>query len=260
MSMVDWGIGHYESTAEQLLPVARKLVDWARPAPGENVVDVGCGTGNAALLAAERGARVTGVDPAERLLEVARADAAARGLEATFVKGDAASIPLDDGSADLVVSVFGVIFAPDPEAAAAELARVTAGDGRIVLSAWTPGGAIGDAAREARETIGKALGTPPGPPPFPWHEQGALEGLFGPHGFEVSLREDTQSFGGPSLGDYIQGELQNHPLWVAGRAVLEPRGEVDGLLDRTIAILEEANEVDEGFQVTSSYVVATISR
>lgn len=260
MSMIDWGIGHYESTATQLLPVARKLVDWARPAPGENVVDVGCGTGNAALLAAERGANVTGVDPAERLLEVARVDAAARGLDAAFVKGDAASMPLEDGSADLVLSVFGVIFAPDPEAAGAELARVTAEHGRIVLAAWIPGGAIGAAAREARETINRALDRPPGPPPFPWHEQDALAGLFGPHGFEVSLREDTQSFGGPSLSDYVNGELQNHPMWVAGRTVLEPRGEVQPLLERTMAIFEEANEADEGFQVTSRYVIATISR
>jgi SAM-dependent methyltransferase len=260
MSMVDWGQGHYESTAAQLLPVARKVVDRARPAPGENVVDVGCGTGNAALLAAERGAQVTGVDPAERLLEVARADAEARGLEATFVKGDAASIPLDDGTMDLVLSVFGVIFAPDPKAAGDELARVCAPGGRIVLSAWIPYGAISASVREARETISAALGTPPGPPPFPWHEQDALEGLFGPHGFEVSLREETQSFGGPSLSDYIHGEFQNHPMWVAGRAVLEPRGELEPLLARTMAIFEEANEADDGFSVTSRYVIATATR
>jgi SAM-dependent methyltransferase len=260
MSMIDWGIGHYESTAAQLLPVARKVVDWARPAPGEKVIDVGCGTGNGALLAAERGAHVTGVDPAERLLEVARAEAAARGLDATFVTGDAASIPLEDGSADLVLSVFGVIFAPDVEAAAAELTRVTADGGRIVVSAWIPEGAISESAREARQTLSAALGTPPGPPPFPWHEHDALQGLFGPHGFKVSLREDTQSFGGPSLSDYIHGELQNHPLWVAGRAVLEPLGEVEPLLERTKAIFEKANEVDDGFRVTSRYVVATITR
>jgi SAM-dependent methyltransferase len=260
MSMIDWGVGHYETTAEQLLPVARKVVDWARPAPGENVVDVGCGTGNGALLAAERGAHVTGVDPAERLLEVARVEAAARGLEATFVKGDAASIPLDDGAAHLVLSVFGVIFAPDAEAAAGELARVTAEDGRIVLSAWIPEGAISASVREARQTISAALGTPPGPPPFPWHEQDALDGLFGPHGFEVSLREEKQAFGGPSLEDYIYGEFQNHPMWVAGRAVLEPRGEVEPLLERTMAIFAAANEADEGFRVTSRYVIATITR
>jgi 2-polyprenyl-3-methyl-5-hydroxy-6-metoxy-1,4-benzoquinol methylase len=75
---MDWSLGHYEHTAAQLMPAARVVVDRAAPAEGERVVDVGCGTGNAALLAAARGARVTGVDPAARLLEVAREQAAAQ--------------------------------------------------------------------------------------------------------------------------------------------------------------------------------------
>src|SRR4051794_13197189 len=128
----DWGLGRYEDTAGRLEPAARAVVERIAPAAGEAVVDVGCGTGNAALLAAERGARVTGIDPAPRLLEVARQAAAARGLDATFALGHAAALPLADGDADAVVSVFGVIFAPDPRAAAAEMARVTAPGGRIV--------------------------------------------------------------------------------------------------------------------------------
>lgn len=136
---VDWGVGHYEQTASQLLPAAELLVEQAAPLAGTRVVDVGCGTGNAALLAAARGARVTGVDPALRLLEVARRRAAAAALEVTFLTGEAAALPLPDNSADVVLSVFGVIFAPDPQAAAAELARVTAHDGRILLTAWIPG-------------------------------------------------------------------------------------------------------------------------
>ena len=124
-SRADWSIGCYERTAAQLLPAAEAVVARAAPLAGELVVDVGCGTGNAALLAAARGARVIGVDPAARLLEVARAEAAARELEATFVAGEAAAIPLPEASADAVVSVFGVIFAPDAAAAAAELTRVS---------------------------------------------------------------------------------------------------------------------------------------
>src|ERR671930_795218 len=145
MSTVDWGLGRYEDTAARLEPAARVVVERAAPAPGEHVVDVGCGTGNAALLAAERGARVTGVDPAARLLEVARQEAAARRLDATFATGTAAELPLADGVADVALSVFGVIFAPDPRAAATELARVTAPGGRIVVSAWIPSGPIHEA-------------------------------------------------------------------------------------------------------------------
>lgn len=85
-----WGAGRYERIAEQLLPAAEVVVERATPREGERVVDIGCGTGNAALLAAGRGATVTGVDPAQRLLEVGAATAAERGLNATFTLGEAA--------------------------------------------------------------------------------------------------------------------------------------------------------------------------
>jgi SAM-dependent methyltransferase len=257
---LDWSIGNYEHTADQLMPAARLVVDRAAPAPGERVVDVGCGTGNAALLAAARGARVTGVDPAGRLLEVARGHAARGKLEADFVKGDAAALPLADGEADLVLSVFGVIFAPDPGAAAAEMSRVTAPGGRIVLSAWIPGGAISDINRLASETVTRALDIPPGPPPFAWHEPDALEGLFGPLGFDVSLEEATIAFSAASAAEQVDGDMANHPMALAGRAVLEPRGQLDALRERMIDIMEAANEDTDGFRVTSRYVVATAAR
>ncbi|HEY2603192.1 MAG TPA: methyltransferase domain-containing protein [Thermoleophilaceae bacterium] len=257
---LDWGIGSYESTAEQLVPAARLLVERAAPSAGERVVDLGCGTGNAALLAAARGARVTGVDPAQRLLEVARERAATQKLDAEFLKGDAASIPLPDGEAALVISVFGVIFAPDPVAAAAELARVTGPAGRIVLSAWIPEGAISESVRVAREAIGRALVLPPGPPPFAWQERDALAGLFGPHGFDVSLEEATIAFTSTSAADYIDRDAANHPMAIAGNAVLEPRGEHEAVRERMIEVLEAGNEDPDAFRVTSRYVIATAQR
>jgi len=258
---LDWNLGRYERVAEQFLPAARVVVEHAAPKPGERVVDVGCGTGNAALLAAAVGARVIGVDPASRLLEVARTDAAARGLDAEFADGNAADLPLEDESADLVISVFGVIFAPDPGAAAAELARVTSSSGRVVLSAWIPEGAISRAARLARETIREALGQPPAPPRFAWHEREALAELFGPHGFaEPALAPERLAFTGPSLEDYFQAELESHPIWVAGRSILERAGLTEELRERTFEILEAANEDPDGFRVTSPYVVATLRR
>src|SRR5690242_17943512 len=149
---MDWGLGQYERIALQLLPAAEVVVDIADPVAGETVVDIGCGTGNAALLAAERGARVIGIDPAERLLEVAATAAQDRDLDAEFVPGEAASMPVSNAEADAVVSVFGVIFAPDPAAAAEEIYRVTGPSGRVVLAAWIPGGPISDAVRLNRET------------------------------------------------------------------------------------------------------------
>ena len=257
---VDWGLGHYETTAAQLLPAAEAVVDAAAPSPGELVLDVGCGTGNAALLAARRGARVVGVDPAERLVEVAAAQAGAEGLDATFELGDAAALPVADGSADVVVSVFGVMFAPDAEAAAAELARVTAPGGRIVFSAWIPDGAVAEASRASRMAVARALGTPPGPPPFAWQDAEKLAGLFGPYGFHVTAREERISFAAESPRAFLDEYAADHPLAVAGRRLLEPRGESDALFERLLAIYEAANEDSEAFRVTSRYVIASVVR
>jgi SAM-dependent methyltransferase len=259
MSTLDWSIGRYEVTAAQLEPAARVLVEHAAPTAGERVVDVGCGTGNAALLAAERGARVTGVDPAPRLLEVGRELAAARGLDATFALGDAAALPLADGEADAVLSAFGVIFAPDPGAAAAEMARVTAPGGRIVLSAWIPAGPIREAVLLAGEAVRNALGAPAGPPPFPWHDRAALAELFAPHGFEVTVAEERLAFTAASPEAFVAAQA-DHPQAVAGQAVLDGRGESEPLRRRMVAIYEAGNEDPDAFRATVRYVVATARR
>jgi len=106
----------------------------------------------------------------------------------------------------------------------------------------------------------RALGAPAGPPPFPWHEQEALNELFGPHGFTLGLEEHRISFTGASASEYLDTESDTHPLAVAGRAVLEPRGEAQAVRARSLEILQAANEDPNGFRVTSHYVVATAQR
>jgi SAM-dependent methyltransferase len=257
---MDWGVGHYEQVAAQLLPAATTVVEAAAPAEGEALVDLGCGTGNAALIAAGRGARVTGVDPAPRLLEVAATRARAEGLSIEVAEGEAASIPLADGAADVLVSVFGVIFAPDPEAAAVEMARVAAPNGRLAISAWIPEGAIPEASRAGREAVAAVLDTPPAPPPFAWHEADAVGALLGEHGFAVTTTEHSIAFSAESPRAWLEQQVRDHPLNIAGRAVLEPRGEADALLARMLEIYEAGNEDPDAFRVTSRYVIATASR
>src|SRR4051794_10485019 len=113
---MDWGQGRYERAAADLEPVAERVVALAGLAPGERVLDLGCGTGNVALLMARAGATVTGVDPSERLVSVARE----RVPDAGFVIGSAEALPFDDAAFDVVISVFGVVFAADAERALAE--------------------------------------------------------------------------------------------------------------------------------------------
>jgi SAM-dependent methyltransferase len=257
---VEWGAGRYESIAAGLMPAAYAVVDAAAPGVGEHVVDVGSGTGNASLLVAERGAQVTGIDPAERLVHVASELASARGLDATFVTGDAAALPIADASADAVISVFGVIFAPDPAASIAELARVTAPGGRIVLSAWEPAGALFEIAGLRRRAVMGDAPPPAGPPPFAWHDGDALAVAFGPQGFDVSLSQETLAFTAASVDEFTATEFGDHPMWLAARVVLEQRGEWDAVVERATAVLAGANEDPAAFRITSPYVVATLRR
>ena len=257
---MEWGQGRYERIAEQLFPVAEVTVEQAAVSPGERVVDVGCGTGNAALLAAERGATVTGIDPAQRLLDVAAATAAERHLDARFVLGEAADMPLDDDSADVVISVFGAIFAPDPEAAAIEIDRVTSPEGRVVLAAWVPGGPISDAVRLTRQTLAEIRDQPPPPPPFPWHELESLSSLFGPHGFSASVTEHSLSFHAPSVDEFMRIEGENHPIAIAARPALEAAGRADEVRDGMRRIYEEGNEDPDAFQISSPYAIAELKR
>jgi SAM-dependent methyltransferase len=259
-SRPDWAAGRYERTAAQLLPAAEAAVAAAAPGPGEHVVDVGCGTGNAALLAAQAGARVTGVDPAARLLAVARAEAAAHGLEATFVDGHAAALPLPNASADVVLSVFGLIFAPETEPAAAELDRVAAPDARIVLTAWVPGGGLGKMMRFAREATREARAAPPDPPPFAWQDRDALEGLLAPYGFAVDVREASLTFTGPSPEAFVDAELASHPVVVHGRPAVQAAGRAEALRERMLAALRDHNEDPGAFRSTSRYVIACARR
>jgi SAM-dependent methyltransferase len=259
VAIADWDPGSYERIAEQLLPAAFAAVSAAGPEPGEMVLDIGCGTGNAALLASQRGAEVLGVDPAPRLIEVARRQAAERGLDALFEVADAEHLPVPDGSAHLVLSVFGVIFAPDAAAAAAEMSRACAAEGRIVLTAWIPDEVISKVARARAQAVAGALGASGGAP-YPWHEPAAVEALLGPRGFTVEAREKHLEFTASSPQAFLEDELRDHPLWIAAREALEPRGGMGVLLTQALETLEAGNEDPDAFRVTSRYALVIARR
>ena len=257
---LNWGIGSYESLATQLLPAARVVVESAGLRPDERVLDLGCGSGNAALLAAEHSGEVTGVDPAPRLLEVARAQAAREGKKVTFRPGEAASLPVSDSSVDVILSVFALIFVPDPGAAAAEMSRVLGPGGRIVLSAWIPAGAMFEMTSTAADAVRQAMGAPPEPAPFAWEQRDALLNLLAPHGFSVEVTHHALAFTASSAQEFLDDQAQNHPMAIAGLSVLEQLGHAEALRARLLAILENGNEDTEKFRATSRYAVATARR
>ena len=139
--------------------------------PGTRVLDVACGAGQLALIAARMGANVTGCDIATNWLEKARARAAAEGLDrVTFDEGDAEALPYPDGKFDAVVSLIGAMFAPRPEQVASELTRVCRRGGMIAMGNWTPGGFIG----QMFKAIAKHIAPSGVPSPVLWGDEATV--------------------------------------------------------------------------------------
>ncbi|HET7624982.1 MAG TPA: class I SAM-dependent methyltransferase [Verrucomicrobiae bacterium] len=138
-----WQSGDYGQIAQSIENFAEEFMARQSLRRGLRVLDVACGTGNLAVIAARHGCDVTGVDIAENLLDQARARAAKAGLNIAFEEGDAEAMPFADSSFDLSISMFGLMFAPQPERVATELQRVTKSGGHIALANWTPEGFIG---------------------------------------------------------------------------------------------------------------------
>lgn len=252
--MVDWGAGNYERAAAELEPVAVAIVNRAALRPGEDVIDLACGTGNAALAAAARGARVVGIDAAARLLEVARERARARGLEVDFREGDLLELPAVNGAADVVISVFGVIFATDPAGAMREVRRVTRSGGRALFSAWVPAGPI-DAMLGAMGRILARVTQSPPPRRFPWSDPAAVGPLASEAGLTLEGTASAKLEIRDSSPEAYVASGQEHPIALSVRSALQQAGAELEVQQAMTAVLREADEDPDRFLVHSPYVV-----
>jgi SAM-dependent methyltransferase len=136
-----WIAGDFGAIAREMgAPEAESFVARMELEPGARVLDIACGTGNVTIPLARRGARVTGLDMMPHLLEEARARAAREGLPIRFDEGFAETLPYPDGSFDVLVSMFGIMFSPLPATVVSEMARVLRPGGRLALANWTASG------------------------------------------------------------------------------------------------------------------------
>jgi SAM-dependent methyltransferase len=245
-----WDAGNFAAVAEKILDAGETVVRAAGVEPGMDVLDVACGSGNATLPAAKAGGRVTGLDFAPGLLEVARERAADAMVEIDFVEGDAQALPFDDGSFDRIVSTFGHMFAPDHRRTADEMKRVLRPDGVIAVACWMPEGAIGRMFRVTAEL----LPPPPGPPPGLWGTEDHVREMWGD---EVEFDRGEIVWTDESVESYAQFMLDSFGPLLNARELL---GEREGELDQAYRdFLERENEADDGtLRFRGAYLVSVV--
>jgi ubiquinone/menaquinone biosynthesis C-methylase UbiE len=170
-----WEAGDFGVVAKYNEPVAAEFMSRVPLQRGHRALDVACGTGNLAMIAARAGCVTNGIDIAANLIFQARARAAAEGLQIDFREADAEEVPFGDATFDLVASMFGVMFAPRPGTAAAELLRVCRPGGIIALASWTQSGVVG----ENFEVVNRHVRAPAGESPLLWGDEQTMRERFG---------------------------------------------------------------------------------
>jgi SAM-dependent methyltransferase len=251
-----WGSGDYAVIGATLPIVAEELCEAADVRAGERVLDVATGAGNGAIAAAGRFAHAVGIDYVPALLERGRDRAAAERLEVDLREGDAESIPFADGSFDVVMSTFGVMFAPDQQRAADELARVCRRGGRIGLASWTPEGFIGEMFR----TVGRHVPPPAGvrPPPL-WGAEERLRELFGDTAAEMRFERKEFAFRYLSAPHFVEVFRRWYGPTVTAFAGLDPQRQAQ-LASELDALCSRHHRGGPGLVVPSEYLEAVITR
>ena len=251
-----WSSGDYAVIGTTLSITGEMLCEAVELRPGQRVLDVAAGNGNATLAAARRWADVTSTDYVPALLERGRARAAAERLPVTFREADAEDLPFADSSFDVVLSVFGVMFTPNQEQAAQELLRVCRPGGTIGLASWTPEGFIGQVFR----TIGKYVPPPAGvKSPALWGTEQRLGELFGAGISELTVNRRLFVFRYRSAEHLLYVFRTYYGPMLKAFAALDAAGQA-GLAHDLTELLERFNQGgSETLAVPSEYleVVAT---
>jgi SAM-dependent methyltransferase len=246
-----WGSGPYERITDTIRDIHAAVVERLAPRPGERWLDLAAGTGAVARLAARAGADVTGQDLAPALVETAREIAAAEGLSIRFEVGDAENLSYEDASFDVLSSTCGVMFAPDHEAVARELARVRRAGGRLALACWEPDGGIGDLFRTM------APFQPPPPPgvgsPFDWGREEHVTELLGA-AFELQFEEGDSVLAAESGEAVWELFVTSYgPTKVLAESLDPERREA---LHRAFVDLHESHRAGDGIRMSRTYLLA----
>jgi SAM-dependent methyltransferase len=236
-----WSQGSYEHLARQVMPVAEALVDACGIARDDEVLDVAAGTGNVAVAAARRGARVVASDITPHMVELGRARCADAGLTVDWREADAEALPFADASFDAVLSTFGAMFAPRPEVAARELFRVVRPGGCVGMANWPPESFVG----RALALISSYMPPPPEgiARPTAWGVEATVRERLAGLADDVALERRTVLVEHPSVDAMFDYQRANTgPLVAASMALGERFAELAAEMRALIAELNEATD------------------
>jgi SAM-dependent methyltransferase len=253
-----WSKGDFSVVANLVYMDAENLAGALDLIPGERVLDVACGSGNAAIAAARRTQGGTvGADYVPALLERGRERAAAERLEIEFVEADAQDLPFEDASFDVAMSIFGTMFAPDHRKAASELLRVVRPGGRIGLACWTPEGAVGAMFK----TMAQHAPPPPGvESPLLWGTEEHLRELFGDGISDLRVEKRLSRHPFRSADHYIEFFREYFGPTQTAYERVGADGE-QALTDDLRAFLESANTAgDRAMVLEAEYLIAVATR
>ena len=252
-----WASGDYSVVGSTLQIVGETLCEALDVRAGQSFLDVAAGNGNVSLAAARRYCSVTSSDYVPQLLDRAAARASADGLAMRFKEADAENLPFDDGAFDIVASSFGVMFAPDHQKAAAELARVCRPGGKIGLASWTPDSFIGRLFKVIGKYAPPAAGLKS---PALWGTPDYLHSLFGGRAAAISANERDFVLRYHSAEDWLN-------IWRAIYGPLQKAfdglGQADqaGLGSDLVSLINDMNDAKDGTMVVrSQYLEAVITR
>jgi ubiquinone/menaquinone biosynthesis C-methylase UbiE len=253
-----WSAGDFGQIAQSYTSSAAKFIERLNLQPGEKVLDVACGTGNTAIPAAKKGAIVTGIDIAPNLIEQARARAEAEGLNCQFEEGDAEALSFADGSFDVVVTMFGAMFAPRPDKVAKELVRVCRSGGRIAMANWTPTGFAG----KMFKLMASFVPPPDMPSPVLWGDETVVSERLKNGIADLQMNRRIVTFNYPFSPKEVVEHFHNYfgPTQKAFDA-LEGDEEKQTALRRELEnIWEEHNQADDGTTVVESEYLEVVAR
>lgn len=247
-----WAAVDYQPIAVQDLLVSELLARAADVHSGHRVLDVAAGTGNSALAAARRGARVTATDIVPGALETASRRAAAEGLGLDVEVADAQDLPFEDGTFDVVLSSFGAMYAPDQQRTVGELLRVCRPGGRIGMANWTPGGVVARLQRVMASVMPRpAQPAPPPAPPVAWGGEQHCRELFGDRVTSLSATVRVHEMCARSAGEQVELMAGHLAPWHFATKSL-PLEAQRKLTEGALAEYERVNRATDGTLVASA--------